>query len=310
LASSGNQQTPGLTVLDANGQWDAPGFVTSISLYNAVGPQIVVAGLFSQAFDVTLSNIGIWNEGTQTWSALGAGLSSYAYATAVSGNNIYAGGLFAFAGDDYVNNIAMWSGKLSEWEPLGTGIDGAVLTIYVESSTSIYAGGQFTSAGGRQAFGVAKWDGKDWYPLPCQVCVTGCDYSTAQSLNFYTCPQNGAVFIEIKKVSSKLYMRYTFNGENDLYEYTGSYFIKQNENGVSFPILYPSHLITSSITFPGEEPETAIVGAVVTTTPYSGLFGATPNIGVFDPAHRNWEFVSKAGFSGASTVYVVSGYKD
>jgi len=93
-------------------------------------------------------------------------------------------------------------------------------------------------------------------------------------------------------------VRFGGTSSSDLYHYTGNTFIKQNEGAVSFaasPVY--ARLFVSSINFPGEETESSI-GTIVTTSTYSGHFGATPHVGAFDGSKKNWEFVSKAGFSG------------
>lgn len=129
------------------------------------GPALFSAGEFFAAGDVTVANIARW-DGSE-WSALGEGLSGFAFSLAVfddgRGPALYVGGGFTFAGGAPANRIARWNGR--EWSPLGSGVNGPVQTMTVfddGSGPALYIGGSFSTAGGRPAKNVARWDGSSW----------------------------------------------------------------------------------------------------------------------------------------------------
>lgn len=140
----------------------------------AIAPNgdIYAIGNFTEAGDVTVNHIALWNG--NTWSALGTGITSDyaidAFAVAVDHNSgdVYAGGRFQRAGGVPVNNIARWDGQ--EWHSMGSGIDkgGLGMTVWdiaVAPNGDVYVVGDFTGAGDVDANYVIRWDGSNWSAL-------------------------------------------------------------------------------------------------------------------------------------------------
>jgi hypothetical protein len=139
---------------------------------------IYVGGVFSGVVltSVTLANNIIkWNSGSSSWEALGTGVSSFVYAIAFSGTDVYVGGNFTTAGGNPANYIAKWDG--TSWSNLGSGCNGAVNALAFVG-TDLYVGGGFTLAGGvTNTARIARWDGSAWNALS-----TGCSDNTVYAL--------------------------------------------------------------------------------------------------------------------------------
>jgi hypothetical protein len=137
---------------------------TSVSALLMSGSNLYAGGNFTTAGGMSANSIAAWNG--SAWSALGSGMSSYAYgnvtALATSGSTLYAGGYFTTAGGVSANYISAWDG--STWSALGEGFNNAVAALVV-SGTNLYAGGGFTTAGGNPANYIAQWDGSSWSAL-------------------------------------------------------------------------------------------------------------------------------------------------
>ncbi len=126
---------------------------------------LYAVGFIWRASGVDARNIARWNYGTNTWNALGSGLTGglfYTYTVAVSGSNVYVGGDFTTAGGVPASRIARWDG--TTWHALGDGVNGNVRAIAVKGS-DVYVGGEFTTAGGITVNYIAKWDGTNWTAL-------------------------------------------------------------------------------------------------------------------------------------------------
>jgi hypothetical protein len=84
------------------------------------GTKVYIGGQFERAGNVSVSNIAMWDDEKETWSALGAGIggtNSYVYSIlAISDTKVLVGGQFTTAGGLPVNNIALWNGNA--WEKL------------------------------------------------------------------------------------------------------------------------------------------------------------------------------------------------
>jgi hypothetical protein len=153
--------------------------------------------------DFTSPGKGIakWN-GTNTWTAMGAGINDSVYTIyAVDANNVYIGGNFTNSGgNNAIQYLAKWNGAswsklgggvsniiyaihgcgnnniylggynyISKWDgtnftTMGSGISGGTVgTIYALDTSNVYVGGGFTSAGGvANTSKIAKWDGTNW----------------------------------------------------------------------------------------------------------------------------------------------------
>jgi hypothetical protein len=141
------------------------------------GPALYVAGRFSKAGGIPVSNIARWDG--SAWSALGTGLDNEVTSLVVfddgsgGGPALHAAGSFQFAGATPIARVARWNG--STWSPLGAGIGGSGFFDKVETlvtfddgsgaGTALYAGGDFSEAGGGVANGIARWDGAAWTTL-------------------------------------------------------------------------------------------------------------------------------------------------
>ncbi len=151
------------------------GSVEALAVYDPDGPgpaapDLIAAGLFTQAGTRAASNIARW-DGEQ-WSPLGTGMSSAALALAVFqpdgalSPRLIAGGSFTSAGGLAASRIAAWDGV--SWSALGGGVGGTVLALESfkasNASPRLIVGGQFASvAGGAvSARNVASWDGQAW----------------------------------------------------------------------------------------------------------------------------------------------------
>lgn len=136
------------------------------------GNDIYVGGTFSSAGAITANKIAKWNSTTNTWSALGTGVTAAntgINAIAVAGDKVYAGGTFSNIGGVSANNIAVWNG--TAWSALGSGVNASVTSIIVKGE-DVYVGGSFTTAGGFAANRVAKWNGTAWSGLNSAILPT------------------------------------------------------------------------------------------------------------------------------------------
>lgn len=139
------------------------GYVHAIAVN---GNQVYVGGAFNLAGSVAVNNIAMWDDSTQTWSALGSGVTipsppfgttPRVSAITVQSNDVYVGGSFTQAGGIIVNRIAQWNG--TAWSAIGTGITSTgypdVLSIAVNGPGDIYAGGNFPDR-------LRHWNGSSW----------------------------------------------------------------------------------------------------------------------------------------------------
>ena len=145
----------------------ANGAVTSIA---TCGNEVYAGGTLITSFgNVLANNIAKWDG--QTWTALGAGISSSAQAVVnriAFGTNgdVYAGGMFTVAGSAAATNIARWDGV--QWWPLGGGVSGGYnpgVNCLAVAGNLVFAGGSFTNAGGHLIKALAQWDGANWSAL-------------------------------------------------------------------------------------------------------------------------------------------------
>jgi len=125
-----------------------------------------VGGRFVTAGSTTAVSIAKWNG--SSWSALGTGLNSFVYATAVSGSDLYVGGNFSAADGSPASFIAKWNG--SSWSALGGGAWNVVYALAVNASAGkMMVGGTFQNVGGGTiANYIASFtDSED--PLPVEI---------------------------------------------------------------------------------------------------------------------------------------------
>jgi hypothetical protein len=163
--------------------WDdrfAPrGVNGNVYAFAVSGDDVYIGGAFTAVGNIVANGIARWNTTTQTWSALGEGVTfdkpySYGavYAIAISGDDVYVGGYFMRAGNVAANYIARWNATTQTWSAVGSGTNGSVQAIAV-SGSEVYVGGYFTSAGGIAANSIAKWDAatNTWSALGSGVVV-------------------------------------------------------------------------------------------------------------------------------------------
>lgn len=131
--------------------------------------QLVVAGRFGVAGAIATPNIALLDQISQTWSPLGAGLtspfaSSYVQALLILPNNdLVAAGEFLLGDGQPARRVARWNG--TTWLPFGPGFNGAVTTLSIGATGDLYAGGEFTASGTTATVFVARWNGTAWQPL-------------------------------------------------------------------------------------------------------------------------------------------------
>ena len=110
--------------------WDshffAQGFSGSVRAVAVVGNgDIYVAGQFVYIGDLQVNHIAKWDNITQHWVALGAGVNDHVNAlTADNNGNLYVGGRFTEAGGTAVNNVARWDSNAQQWVAMDQGVDG------------------------------------------------------------------------------------------------------------------------------------------------------------------------------------------
>ena len=91
---------------------------------------------------------------SQSWNALGSGITGKVNASIVFSGQLVAGGEFTSP----AGNVAVWNG--SSWQTLGTGLNGVVygFTIF---NNQLIAVGAFTNGGNN----VSRWNGSTWSGL-------------------------------------------------------------------------------------------------------------------------------------------------
>lgn len=132
----------------------------------AMRGSIYVGGLPQAAGNTKANNIAGY-DGTN-WFALNNGVkgglsTTYVFALATDGTNLFAGGWFTNADGSGAKNLARWDG--ASWWPLGGNVannpNSIVETLKIVG-TNLYAGGVFTTNGGVTVNGIAKWNGSSW----------------------------------------------------------------------------------------------------------------------------------------------------
>lgn len=115
----------------------------------AFGPDgmLYAVGNFTTIGGVAATRVAKYNPSTNTWSALGTGFNSAAYAVVVANNGVvYAGGNFTTAGGVNCYYMARWDGF--QWRPVGitSGLNNIVFALAKSrDGNTIYAGGVFTN---------------------------------------------------------------------------------------------------------------------------------------------------------------------
>jgi N-acetylneuraminic acid mutarotase len=136
--------------------------------------RVYVGGDFTQAGGVSANNVARFDPATNSWSALGAGVSfslgsgGEVNALAIDGQGrVYVGGDFTQAGGVSANNVARFDPATNSWSALGTGANNGVSdtsffervnALAIDRQGRIYVGGRFTRAGEVSANRVARFD--------------------------------------------------------------------------------------------------------------------------------------------------------
>ncbi|HEX4644171.1 MAG TPA: hypothetical protein VH598_01030, partial [Verrucomicrobiae bacterium] len=138
---------------------------TSDQLYAVavVGGKIYVGGLLTAAGN-TKANFVAGYDGTN-WFRLNNGISggqgtTYTFALASDGTNLYDGGWFTNADNSGARNLARWDGNT--WWPLAGGSPNTIVETIKIIGTNFFVGGVFTTNGSAQVNGIARWDGFQW----------------------------------------------------------------------------------------------------------------------------------------------------
>lgn len=141
-----------------NGAWTAlgsPAGTNGSVFVIKVTPQgeIYFGGAFTTAGGVTVNGIARYDPVTNTWSALGSGVSGgYVYAIeADTQGNLYVGGTFTSAGGvANTDGIAKYDPATNTWSALGTGrtTSGGVYALAYSPEGYLYAGGDFDGMSG------------------------------------------------------------------------------------------------------------------------------------------------------------------
>jgi hypothetical protein len=130
---------------------------------------------------VPASRIAKWNSVTNTWSALGSGITAPGgvgcdvRGIAISGDNVYVGGAFAHAGNvPGTYAIARWTTTTLSWSALGGGTSGGSVGDVAVDGGIVYVSGGFGSvnkvvnpivpADYLNVQNVAGWNGQ-WFAL-------------------------------------------------------------------------------------------------------------------------------------------------
>ncbi len=128
---------------------------------------LIAGGNFATAGGVNAKGIARWSVSTNTWSALGSGLTNgaggevtvLALKTLANGDVIVGGG-FITAGGVSALRIARWSG--ATWSPLGAGLD------YVPRALAFHPNGDLIVAGDSLISSfpyvsrLSRWNGVSW----------------------------------------------------------------------------------------------------------------------------------------------------
>ena len=155
---------------DGNYGWImGSGLNSNVTSMAVIGPNLYVAGMFTNAGGQAASKIAMWSG--SYWTNLSSGVvgSGVINSLATAGGNLYAGGSFTNMGGVPASRIAKWDG--TNWTALGSGItfpgsSSATVNGLGISGDSLYVGGNFRMAGDKQSFYMARWRGLVNFDVP------------------------------------------------------------------------------------------------------------------------------------------------
>ncbi|MFN9929387.1 MAG: GC-type dockerin domain-anchored protein [bacterium] len=137
------------------------------------GGDVIAGGFFNSIGGIPANNIARYNPATNTWSAIGSGVSGATFGlvsalTVLPDGRVAVGGSFTTAGGVPANNVAIYDPATNTWSALGSGVNGEVFALAFNPATSdAYVGGNFYSASGVFVRNVARYnlDTDTWSPL-------------------------------------------------------------------------------------------------------------------------------------------------
>jgi hypothetical protein len=149
----------------------------------ALRGNVYVGGIFQSAGNTT-ANYVVGYDGTN-WFKLNNGVTNavnttYVFALANDGSNIYAGGWFTNADNSGARYIARWDG--TNFYPLAGGNPNSIVEIVKLFGTNIFVGGVFTTNGGVPVNGIARWDASGWHALGSGV--TGGSIPAVEAIDY------------------------------------------------------------------------------------------------------------------------------
>ncbi len=168
----------------ATGSWSAlgsgvtgaapPAQTTAAALALSQTGEVYVGGIFTTAGGLAANNIARYSPATNSWSALGPGVSNIVTAlTVIPGGDLFAGGNFNSAGGGPALRIARYNPASNTWSPLGSGLNGTVWSMVTLPGGDFIAGGQFSFSGSLPLSRIARFapTTNTWSPL--QTGISG-----------------------------------------------------------------------------------------------------------------------------------------
>ena len=143
-----------------NGLYPVVVLIITYCTFEKYGNNILVGGSFTQAGNIVVNRIAIWNPLLQVWNSMGNGFNDDVAKITVDGDDIYAVGAFTFSGNDQINRIAKWDANFNKWISIGVGANDLVRSLIINGD-DFYFAGFFTSIGGIKANHIAKWNKKE-----------------------------------------------------------------------------------------------------------------------------------------------------
>jgi hypothetical protein len=182
------------------------GIVNELAVFDGGGgPELVASGSFGLTGYQHVDYIAKWNG--SSWSPLGNGLASRAYALCVfddgGGSALYAAA--TPHGSPEVSQVIRWDGSSWSTLPGSPTANAAILALQVfddGGGPALYVAGAFTSIGGVSANRIAKWNGVAFAPL-------------AGGITGGSSPYVGAMIVHDGGGGPALYVGGTFNSAGD-----------------------------------------------------------------------------------------------
>ena len=144
-----------------------------IALAVLPGGDVIAGGFFNSIGGVPANNLARYNPASNTWSAIGSGVSGATFAsvdalTVLPGGRVAVGGSFTTAGGVPANNVAIWDPASDTWSALGSGVDSGVHSFAFDPATNdLFVGGSFSFANNLYTLRVARYnlDSGQWSSL-------------------------------------------------------------------------------------------------------------------------------------------------